>query len=140
MHTGNCLCGDVKFQVDGKLEPIQVCHCQLCRKAQGTPFSTNIPVATPAFQILSGKKSLSQYESSPGKMRFFCNRCGSPIYSAKDSTPGFVHIRAGLLNEPLGVRPLAHFYTAFKCNWWPITDALPQFPEAFVPPTRIKAS
>lgn len=139
MHTGSCLCGDVTFQIDGKLESIQVCHCQLCRKAQGTPFSTNIPVSLAAFRILSGARTLAQYESSPGKVRFFCGRCGSPIYSAKDSTPDMVRVRAGTLNEPLGVRPIAHFYTASKCNWWPISDALPQFPEAFVPHVKGKA-
>lgn len=133
MHTGSCLCGDVTFQVDGKLEPIQVCHCLQCRKAQGTPFSTNISVSAMDFKVLTGKRSLTSYESSPGKVRVFCGRCGSPVYSAKDTDPDIYRVRAGLLNEPLGVRVVAHFYTASKCNWWPITDDLPQFPDVYVP-------
>lgn len=136
MHTGSCLCGDVTYQVEGKLEPIQICHCQQCRKAQGTPFATNIPVEAAAFKITSGEKSLIRYESSPGKTRMFCGRCGSPVYSAKESAPGFVRIRAGLLNEALGVRPFVHFHTASKCNWWVISDELPQFPGAYVPQGR----
>jgi len=138
VHTGSCLCGDVKFQIDGKLEPIQVCHCLQCRKAQGTPFSTNISVSARDFKVLSGTRSISTYESSPGYVRAFCNRCGSPVYSASDTDPDIYRVRAGLLNEPLGVRPVAHFYTASKCNWWAITDDLPQFPDVYVPNKKSK--
>jgi hypothetical protein len=132
MHTGSCLCGDVKFEIEGRLEPIQVCHCQQCRKAQGTPFSTNISVSTQDFKILSGARSLTRYESSPGMVRYFCTRCGSPIYGAKDTDPDIYRVRAGTINELLSVRPVADFFNASKCNWWPITDDLPQFPDAYV--------
>ncbi|WP_290537184.1 hypothetical protein [Alcanivorax sp.] len=42
MYTGSCLCGGVTFEIAGELAPIQVCHCQQCRKAQGTALVTNI--------------------------------------------------------------------------------------------------
>ena len=65
-------------------------------------------------------------------MRVFCSRCGSPIYSRKSTLPGVLRIRAGLINEPLSAKPIAHFHRASKCDWWPITDDLPQFPETYV--------
>ena len=136
MVTGSCLCGGVQFRIDAPLEPIQVCHCSQCRKAQGTPFATNLPVETKAFTLVQGAELLSEYESSPGKRRLFCRRCGSPIYSRKDTLPGVVRIRAGLINEPIEVKPIAHFHVASKANWWPITDSLPQFPEAYVPKSK----
>lgn len=133
MYTGSCLCGGVRFAIEGELEPIQVCHCSQCRKAQGTPFATNTPVATSAFSLTHGAELLTVYESSPGKQRVFCSRCGSPVYSMRVSLPGVLRIRAGLINEPLRTRPIAHFHTASQCNWWPITDTLPQFAEAYIP-------
>ncbi len=136
MYTGSCLCGRVQFRIDGALEPIQVCHCLQCRKAQGTPFATNTPVEADAFTLTSGAELLKAYESSPGKQRVFCSRCGSPIYSSKDSLPGVLRIRAGLLNESLQVGPAAHAYVGSKANWWPITDSLPQFPEAYTPKSQ----
>lgn len=136
MYTGSCLCGAVQFRIESELEPIQVCHCSQCRKAQGTPFATNSPVAATAFHLTAGKDRLKEFESSPGKKRVFCSRCGSPIYSSKDTVPGVVRVRAGLINEPLAVRPIAHFHVASKCNWWPIDDGLPQFPESYVPKGR----
>jgi len=132
MYTGSCLCGGVTFEIDGELESIQVCHCIQCRKAQGTAMATNIPVAKSAFRLLSGADLLQGYESSPGKQRVFCRRCGSPIYSERVDGPGVVRIRAGILDGDLDVRPIAHFYTAYRANWWPVDDDLPRFEEGYV--------
>jgi hypothetical protein len=134
LYSGNCLCGGVRFQIQGELEPIQICHCLQCRKAQGTPIVTNTPVLTAAFQLLSGADLLTEFESSPGKQRVFCSNCGSPIYSKRDSLPDVVRIRAGLINEPLSVKPMAHFHTGSKANWWFINDGLPQFEASYVSP------
>ena len=136
MFTGSCLCGGVQFRIEGELEPIQVCHCSQCRKAQGAPFATNTPVSTTAFHLVCGAELLTSFESSPGKERVFCSKCGSPIYSKKDTIPGVLRIRAGLINEPLSAKPVAHFYTGSKANWWPINDDLPQFESAYVAPAQ----
>lgn len=133
-YTASCLCGGITFRIAGELAPIQVCHCVQCRKAQGTVFATNTPVARSAFQLDSGAELLTEYESSPGKKRAFCQRCGSPIYSRRDDVPEVLRIRAGLINEPLAVRPAAHFYVAGKANWWEIHDDLPQFAAAYTAP------
>ncbi len=130
MYTGSCLCGGVRFRIEGELAPIEVCHCGQCRKAQGAPFATNTPVAASAFTLLSGSELLKTYESSPGKQRVFCATCGSPIYSGKDKLPGVIRVRAGLIDEPLPVRPRCHFYTSSKSTWWEINDDLPRFPDA----------
>ena len=112
MYTGNCLCGGVCFQILDELEPIQVCHCSQCRKAQGTAFATNTPVKVTAFQLDSGAELLKSFEASPGKQRVFCSVCGSPIYSKKDALPDVLRIRAGLINEPLSVRPNKRYHSA----------------------------
>ena len=136
MYSGHCLCGGIRFRIAGQLGPIQVCHCGQCRKAQGAAFATNSPVPVAAFELLSGAELLASFESSPGKQRVFCRTCGSPIYSLKDSLPGVLRIRLGLLNEALDVQPVAHFYTGSKANWWSITDDLPQFEAAYVAPDK----
>lgn len=133
MYTGNCLCGGIRFRIDSQLEPIQICHCQQCRKAQGTAFASNSPIRSDAFSLLQGSDLLAEYESSPGKKRVFCKRCGSPIYSARASLPGILRIRVGLLDGALATRPSAHIFVASQCNWWPITDSLPQFAGAYEP-------
>lgn len=133
MYTGQCLCGGVRFSIDGELAPVQICHCQQCRRAQGTPFASNVPVSTAALR-LDGESLLTAFESSPGKQRVFCSRCGSPLYSQRADLPGVLRIRAGLINEPLRNGPVAHFYCDSKSNWWPIDDDLPRFAEGYLAP------
>ena len=132
-YTASCLCGGVQLALDAEPGPINVCHCVMCRKAQGGPFATNIPVAASAFQLLSGEEVLKAYESSPGKERLFCGHCGSPVYSRRKSVPSVVRVRAGLINEPLQSGLAWHAYMGASCNWWPINDGLPQFAEGHAP-------
>lgn len=132
MHSGSCLCGGIQFDIDGELAPIQVCHCQQCRKAQGGPFATNIPVLARHFHLRSGAEFLQEYESSAGKKRVFCKRCGSPIFSRRDELPEMLRIRAGIINGELKIKPVVHAYMAHKADWWDVRDDLPTFADASV--------
>ncbi len=131
VHTGSCLCGGVRFRIRGALAPIQICHCSQCRKAQGAAFASNIPVAAQAFELVQGRELLREFESSPGKKRVFCQRCGSPVFSRRDAKPDTLRLRAGLIDEPLHTRPAAQFYTAYRASWYdPHDDDVASFPEA----------
>jgi hypothetical protein len=127
MFTGGCLCGGVRFSINGELQSLQLCHCVQCRKAQGTAFASALPIKADAFTLLSGDELLRHFESSPGKERVFCGRCGSPVYSRRTSLPGALRVRAGLIDQPLPVRPAFHQHVASKANWWAISDDIKQF-------------
>lgn len=128
MKTGSCLCGAITFKLTGNLAPIEICHCSQCRKAQGGPFATNIPVPTDQFHFLHGEDALSFYESSPGKERAFCGRCGSPIFSRRAARPDVLRVRAGLIDGPLNTPLDSHAFTDSGADWWQIQDDLPQHP------------
>lgn len=127
MHSGGCLCGAVRYEISGELAPIQVCHCSQCRKAQGGPFATNVPVRRAAFRLLSGEAELAEYRATPEKQRVFCRQCGSPIYSARDSLPNVLRVRAGTLDEPVRTKLEAHYYVDSRARWWPLEDNLPLY-------------
>lgn len=127
MHSGGCLCGAVRYEISGELAPIQVCHCSQCRKAQGGPFATNVPVRRAAFRLLSGEAELAEYRATPEKQRVLCRQCGSPIYSARDSLPNVLRVRAGTLDEPMRTKLEAHYYVDSRARWWPLEDNLPRY-------------
>jgi hypothetical protein len=129
-YTGSCLCGSVRFRIEGELQPIQVCYCQQCRKAQGGAFAAVVPVAKADFCLLAGEGFLKPFESSPGKERVFCARCGSPVFSRRDALPDVLRVRAGLIDEPLEVGIAWHAHTASKCGWWEIQDDAPRYEAA----------
>ena len=88
------------------------------------------------FSLLRGKELIGAFESSPGKQRCFCTRCGSPVYSKTEKVPGVVRICAGTLDGDLNTRPVAHFWLANKANWFEVNDDLLHFEQGYVPPTQ----
>ena len=135
--TGRCLCGSVRFRITGSLGPIVYCHCAQCRQATGTAFATNANVRRDEMAFTAGPDGVTEYESSPGKFRAFCARCGSPMFSRSVDDPDHVRIRLGTLEQDPGGRPLVHVWVADKAPWYEISDELPQIPEA--PPLRRRA-
>jgi hypothetical protein len=129
MIDGGCLCGGVRFRVTGKLGPAGYCHCKQCQRASGSAFAANAPARTQYFEITSGGDLLTEFESSPGKFRAFCSRCGSPIYSRRDSEPDLRRVRLGTVDGDPGRRAMAHIWVSSKACWHEITDDLPQYPE-----------
>jgi hypothetical protein len=128
MLRGSCLCGAVSYEVTGAPVVMYYCHCGTCRKATGTAFATNMIVLTDDFRIVSGQKTLSSFESSPQKRRYFCSRCASPIYSQAEQTKSMVSVRCGTLDDAPGVEPSVHTWVADRAPWFEIRDELPQKP------------
>ena len=130
MIEGKCLCGGVSYRVTGKLGPVALCHCSQCRKASGSAFACNASVRSKYLHMESGRELIREFESSPGKLRAFCSRCGSPVYSRVRSDPDTLRLRLGLLDGDPGRRPVAHVWVSSRAPWFEITDALPQFESA----------
>jgi len=126
-HRGSCLCGGVRYVLHGELGPITLCHCGQCRKAQGGAAVAASPVRASEFEITQGKALLRAFESSPGKERVFCGRCGSPLYSRRPAEADFLRLRLGTLDAPAGKTPSAHIFVAGKADWDVICDGVPQY-------------
>jgi len=107
MHTGSCFCGAVQFRITGELNPIQICHCGQCRKAQGGAFASNIAVDTEHFAITAGDN----------------------VISRMDALPDVVRVRVGTINEPLIQTVAHHQFVAYKADWYEIKDDAPQYDE-----------
>ncbi|MCW4628485.1 GFA family protein [Marinomonas rhodophyticola] len=56
MLSGSCLCNGVQYEIKGELGDIMQCHCQKCRKANGSAFAANAAIPTTAFALLKGKE------------------------------------------------------------------------------------
>lgn len=126
-YHGGCLCGKVRYEIRGGIRNIVMCHCSICRKAQGSAFATNGIVNADEFVFISGEDNLNGYESSPGQTKYFCKTCGSPIISKNVKRPGQVRVRLGTIESDIRERPEAHIFVGSKANWEEICGELPQF-------------
>jgi len=125
MIEGQCSCGKVRYQYDGEITEVSMCHCTQCRLAQGTASGPVCPVDNRKLTI-TGAEHIKEYESSPGKVRAFCSHCGSPLYSARTNLPDVKRIRAGTITTPFTCANQFHIFTDSKASWHDITDNYPQ--------------
>jgi len=128
-HRGSCLCGAVAYEVSGELGDFGYCHCTSCRKASGSAHAANAPVDRTAFRLVRGGARVREYESSPGKLRAFCERCGSPLYAYLAAAPETIRLRIGSLDTPFAKRAQAHTWVSDKADWDVIEGPVSQFPE-----------
>ncbi|WP_019528778.1 GFA family protein [Dasania marina] len=126
--TGSCLCGAIAYQASAINNTISHCHCQMCRKFHGAAFASYGSIAPANFKWLRGEQALKSYTASNGTIRQFCQHCGSSLTFTSKSQPT-IELALGSLDVDITQRPVAHIFTAYKANWYSITDGLPCFAE-----------
>ena len=122
---GSCLCGRVRYEAERFAARIVHCHCEKCRKAHGSAFSTTVPVLREHFRWTTGADLLRNFESSPGKKRHFCSNCGSHLMAEWADRPAVI-IRLGCLDDDPGIRPDMHIWRSEGACWY---DPKAQIPE-----------
>jgi hypothetical protein len=123
--SGSCLCGAVRWRIDGAPTPFAHCHCSVCRKAHGTSFATYMTAPGSSLEWLSGDEQVATYESSPRFVRRFCRTCGSVLPGV--APDGHVFAPPGSTEGDPGVRAKIHIFVASKAPWFDITDDLRRF-------------
>jgi hypothetical protein len=131
MNQGHCLCGTVRYEVDGPFETMMNCHCSMCRKHHGAPFATFVGAPLAGFRWISGQDAIETFKTESGSSRSFCGTCGSVTPMLLEAA-GVALCPAGTLEGELGIKLQSHLFAGSKAPWYDITDALPQY-EAFPP-------
>jgi hypothetical protein len=127
MIKGSCLCGGVQYEYDGELQEVVVCHCNMCKRAQGTPFVTNSPIKLDLFRIVAGDDLLKSYFSSEQKRRVFCANCGSPIFSQRTDMPETIRLRVGTVTSGKIPSPSYQIFCESMADWFEMSADLPKY-------------
>jgi len=125
---GSCLCGSVEWELAGKPERIQNCHCSRCRRARSAAHATNAFYLREQLTWRKGEAGVKHYKL-PGAKHFgqdFCGQCGSPVPRINAAT-GRVVVPCGSLDTDPGARPIGHIFATSRAPWFEITDTLPQW-------------
>ncbi len=131
MIRGSCLCGDVAFEIEGQVTPIQLCHAERCRKATGGATAPELLAPASGVTWVRGSELIRVYEAPllaepPHYRRAFCEQCGSPLPVEIEGS-GFAILNAGVLDDDPGTREFRHAFVAQKASWHEIADGLPTF-------------
>ncbi|MDH3586361.1 MAG: GFA family protein [Gammaproteobacteria bacterium] len=122
--TGSCLCGAVRFVVNGPLGNVSYCHCSQCRKTSGH-FVAAVDCSPGDLQLLEDK-GLRWFRSSAIAQRGFCENCGSSLFWRPEHGR-HVSIMAGVLDLPTGLQADEHIFVDDASDYYVIDDGLPQF-------------
>lgn len=125
MFTGTCHCKRVEFCIEESELSVRYCYCETCRKLSGADYSSVARVQRHNFKVVRGAEGLIEYESRPGKQRFHCPTCFSPIYVITNNETSFLRVRMGLLDGAPPVRVTGHMWVSEKPQWRTIEDDLP---------------
>jgi hypothetical protein len=125
-HRGSCLCGAVRFEVEGNFENFYLCHCQHCRKDTGSAHAANLFSSTATLQWLCGQDKVTIFNLKTTQHRHcFCSTCGSALPDLQMNGT-LLKVPAGGLDTDVLIRPDAHIFFSSKANW---DDALEQIPK-----------
>lgn len=107
--TGGCLCGAIRYEIEGPLPPPSACHCTQCRRNHG---ALGVYTLAPADRYkIKGKRNLVWYESSPGIRRGFCRNCGSKLFWERSGS-GQLDVAVGTIDPPTGLKIEKNIYLA----------------------------
>jgi hypothetical protein len=67
-----------------------------------------------------------EYASSPGVLRTFCGRCGSPLTYSNVRRPAEIDVTLGSLDQPELAAPVDHIWMEDAPSWDVASDALPR--------------
>jgi hypothetical protein len=95
---GGCLCDAVRFVATGQPKSVAGCHCQSCRKHSGAPVSVFVAFDRTAYTVTKGE--ITKFNSSPGRWRGFCAKCGSTLTYEGEPLPTETHFYFGVLIRP----------------------------------------
>ncbi len=125
--TGECFCGEIKYEVNGSLRDARSCHCSRCRKAFSSQASAYALVEPQEFSWLLGKTLLTSYIGSHGFGLQFCSKCGSTLCAVYNGT---VHgVTLGCVNGDPGIELGRHIFVGSKASWEFIPEGVPQYQE-----------
>ncbi len=125
IHSGSCLCGAVKYEIEGDFEHFFLCHCSHCRKDTGSAHAANLFSTSATLKWVHGQDKITSFNLPATRhSRSFCSTCGSALPCKQDN---LLVVPAGSLDTDLSIKPNAHIFVASRAVWDKELESFPAF-------------
>lgn len=126
---GGCLCGRLRYRVQGPSLFETQCCCRDCQRATGTGHTTIVGVLKSQLEMLGEPKVFTNAGESGGSVsRHFCGECGGRLFTSGSLPGNVVMIQAGSLDDPSLVTPQNVIYARDAVAWDHFDPELPLYP------------
>lgn len=126
-HSGSCLCGQAKFEIEGSFEGFFLCHCKYCQKDTGSAHAANLFSGNAKLKWLSGQQQVKTFNLAPTRhTKSFCEQCGSAMPNFQMDGKLLV-VPAGSLDTEVAIKPTAHIFVSSQASWEKDLDSVKKF-------------
>jgi len=113
-----CLCGDVRMEIDFPARWAWHDHSVASRRAHGAAYATYVGSWRSRFRVTEGMRKITRFEDSDaGTARSFCSRCGTPLYYERARSPHMVNIPRALFRTRTGREARYHIAIEETPEW-----------------------
>lgn len=124
--SGGCLCGGVRYRIDGECRDIVCCHCENCRRTHGH-FAAYTALRLSQLTLLSSASLQWYHDESPDTLRGFCNRCGASLFWKQHAEADRISVSGGSLDDSGRLRVVGHIFMSEAGGYYQVDDGLPRF-------------
>ncbi len=124
---GSCLCGAVRWVLEGDPLVARHCHCQRCRRARAAAHASNLVHPVDGLRFTAGEDRIRSFKLPDAKFftQCFCGSCGGKVPMV-DPGRGIAVVPMGALDDAPPIGPQEHIWCGSIPSWSGIHDDLPR--------------
>ena len=118
ISKGQCLCGEVRFEIDVPARWAWHDHSAATRRAHGAAYATYVGSWRKRFRVTKGQSAIVRYDDKPADtVRSFCGHCGTPLFYERARSSHMINISRALFSGRTGRQPLYHIAIEELQEW-----------------------
>ncbi|RYE74427.1 MAG: aldehyde-activating protein [Hyphomicrobiales bacterium] len=127
---GGCQCGAVRYRLEAAPLAVYTCHCKDCQRFSGTTHTLSMVIGAEDGVLAKGElHGFDKLADSGRTVRMMgCAGCGTKIWNVPLSSPEYLIVKPGTLDDMSWVRPIGAIWTESRAPWVEIDLTEPNFP------------
>ncbi|CAA7616057.1 GFA family protein [Magnetospirillum sp. UT-4] len=124
-YEGGCLCGAVRYRIEGEPLSAGYCHCRMCQRAAGAPVVAWVAFPRADFRFVRGQPD--RFRASARAVRRFCSQCGTALTFEYSGDTGTVDVTIASLDDPGAAEPMYQIWTSSRIPWLHLEGSGPAY-------------
>lgn len=116
-YQASCACGKVSFALDDEPNTTFNCHCTICRKMNGSAFSTYSVFPKDSLHIIEGEQQIQTTKMGNHGTKHFCRHCGAPLFGLHDQASEICLVVLGAIDSGGPILPISNIFCRSKLPW-----------------------